>query len=141
MSIRVSLAAVRSNFRGGVLPAAAADALHAYTSKFAESIAAELREYPPAPPESEYVRTGRLGRAWKVEELSTGVGIRYVISNSVQDRWNRYYSAGVQSKPAQWAIHRGRWSTIQDVMESKGGREKFRSDTQRILNQLIRRGR
>jgi hypothetical protein len=75
----------------------------------ARDIARVMAVYPPERPGSSYVRTGDLGRGWRVEDgryLEGG----YVVtaSNAVE------YAPWVQGDDQAW-MHVGRWDTIGDA--------------------------
>jgi len=75
----------------------------------ARDIAGVMAVYPPQRPGSSYVRTGDLGRGWRVEDgryLEGG----YVVaaSNAVE------YAPWVQGDDQAW-MHVGRWDTIGDA--------------------------
>jgi hypothetical protein len=66
----------------------------------------ELKVYPPPPPMSSYVRSGRLGASWN--SMVTG--------NSGILQTNVPYSIWVQSAQYQAFQHRGRWQTDEQVL-------------------------
>lgn len=74
-----------------------------------KDIAGVMAVYPPERPNSTYVRTGDLGRGWRVED---GVYLEggYVVtaSNAVE------YAPWVQGDDQAW-MHKGRWDTIGDA--------------------------
>lgn len=84
--------------------------------------------YPPPPPNSTYRRTGTLGRRWMTARPHIFVKKRMlegVIGN------NTRYAPYVQARDTQARVHRGRWRTIEDVIEQS------RDDAQRILENAV----
>jgi len=79
----------------------------------ADLVRADIRTYPPPPPQSTYVRTGILGGSWtkKIERIQYGV--RAIIGTDTP------YAKWVQNAPTQAWMHRGRWQTVQSVAEKQ----------------------
>ena len=50
---------------------------------FNEQLGKELRKYPPPPPQSKYIRTGRLGRGWGVDIQRSRLNVSAISSNRV----------------------------------------------------------
>lgn len=79
-------------------------------------IVSRMRPYPPELPGQRYVRTGLLGRSWKVKRHGeTG----YQISNRAYRR-GRYYAKwviGTAYGTHQAEIHRGRWKLLRDEVD------------------------
>ena len=50
---------------------------------FSEQLLADLRKYPPPPPQSKYVRTGRLRRGWSSSIERSRVTVSAIASNRV----------------------------------------------------------
>lgn len=74
----------------------------------------QMQVYPPQRRGSSYVRTNTLYRSWHT--LMTGTGtivIGEVVSSGAIAPYNVYVQDAVQ----QASVHRGRWQTIQMVME------------------------
>lgn len=73
-------------------------------------VVAEMSEYPAQPAETDYVRTGTLGRRWTQEIDSTAEGLQGKAGN------NTLYGPFVQSEmfQAEWMAH---WQTDEDVVE------------------------
>ena len=120
MSVRVTFSAIRANAR--IIPGPEVyAALHEYTRDWCANIITQVSEYPPEVPPREgrrpYQRTFRLLGSWRLKDISSGVGIRYQISNSVQDKWGRYYSGYVHG-PTQASFHGEHgWKNIRDYLE------------------------
>lgn len=77
-------------------------------------LATYAAEYPPAPSNSSYIRTGTLGRLWATATP------RVTMSGHVLDARIRNatpYGPLVQQRGQQRRVHRGRWQTTDDVME------------------------
>lgn len=77
--------------------------------KIWKDLLADLRDYPPPPPGSRYVRTGNLGRSWRVR--------------FAQGRMPTLFEAANDATYAQWvqgdrqaAIHRGRWTPASEIL-------------------------
>jgi hypothetical protein len=66
----------------------------------------ELKIYPPPPPRSTYVRTGRLGSSWNSS----------VSGNSGILQTNVSYAIWVQNAQHQAWMHRGRWRNTDDAV-------------------------
>lgn len=95
----------------------------------------DLKQYPPAPPASAYVRTMTLGRTWAAASpawKTTGSGFEGRIGNPTP------YAPEVQGQGTQARVHRGRWRTDEDVIEGNYDRIKayFAAAAQRIVNRL-----
>jgi hypothetical protein len=71
-----------------------------------------LMTYPPAPVDSSYTRTGTLGRSWTDAVEVSPAEIRATIGTNVG------YAPYVQAEEYQAEVHRGRWLTDVQVMES-----------------------
>lgn len=78
-----------------------------------EIVRGRMKEYPPPPPASRYVRTGNLGASWEV--FPNGSGDMLGAVRSYGPAYNRY----VQSATEQAEVHRGRWQTDEDVAREK----------------------
>ena len=87
-----------------------------------------VADYPPPPEGSTYRRTGTLGRRWttKVETLTTFQG---TIGN------NTVYGPYVQDEAKQARVHKGRWQTIQGVVEEK--RSAIVADFQALIRRIL----
>ena len=89
-----------------------------------------IAKYPPPPAGSTYRRTGTLGRRWTTAQPHIFVQRRMiegVIGNNTE------YAPYVQSRSMQAWMHRGRWQTIEDVVE------RSRDEAQRILEGAVTR--
>lgn len=72
---------------------------------------AGMKYYPPRPPNSTYVRTGRYGQGWNTRFHSTGQEIRNTTGNNVE------YAPDVGSAEEQNPVHRRTgWPTDEAVM-------------------------
>lgn len=74
----------------------------------------DLRVYPPPPPNSTYVRTGHLGRSWR---LAYSHGRQATLFSFVNPATYAVYVQGSPSEQA--AIHRGRWTPAQEIIERR----------------------
>lgn len=74
----------------------------------------EAAKYPSELAGQRYVRTGRYGRAFKVEPVGAG----YRLSNDAQRSGKRYakWVGGLADGTSQARIHSGRWVLIADAM-------------------------
>lgn len=71
----------------------------------------KLQQYPPPIPSSNYIRTGVLGRGWRIAgPNSSASGLVSILVNDVG------YSGFVQG-PNQVNIHRGRWATLAEIVD------------------------
>ena len=89
----------------------------------ADLIRADIKQYPPPPQDSTYVRTGTLGRSWskKVSKMQA------IIGN------NTRYAPYVQDEDRQAWMHRGRWQTAQSVARDKA------NDVRRFIVKALER--
>lgn len=71
-----------------------------------------MANYPPAPPNSKYRRTGTLGRRWTTQVVEAGGGLTGKVGN------NTRYAPLVQSSKFQVKPHRGRWQTDRDSIRA-----------------------
>lgn len=74
--------------------------------------------YPPAKPETSYIRTGRLRAGWNGEVVGGGRFVEGVIKNPVR------YAALVQHEDRQLELH-ATWNTIQDIVTMVGNEPFF----------------
>lgn len=132
MSVRVRFTAIRANAR--IIPGPETyAALHEYTQDYCVALITKVSEYPPEPAPREghkpYARTFRLLGNWRLKDVSSGVGIQYQISNSVQDKWGRYYSGYVHG-PRQASFHAEHgWKNMRDEID----RPAFKSGAQAVI--------
>src|SRR5262245_56539893 len=78
------------------------------------SLIPDLADYPPPPAGSTYRRTGTLGRLWTAaqpEFAADASGFEASIGNATP------YGDFVQGEH-QASMHRGRWKTVEDVVNS-----------------------
>lgn len=113
--------------------------LQSYVHSLAEGIKQDMQQYPPVPSDSRYVRTLRLQRNWRVTPTGTAPNIGYSISNATQ------YAPlvhGTITDPGRqfWAHTEHDWPTLLAVVERRGGRARFRRDTQAIITRNVRGG-
>lgn len=76
-----------------------------------------IREYPPPPPNSTYIRTFNLQNSWRKQNILREDILGRIFSD--HPNYNKY----VQSRPDQAQVHQGRWQTVEDVGEDNA--EKF----------------
>lgn len=74
----------------------------------------KVKHYPPQRPGSSYIRTHVLEKSWSSRIEGSGLSIRGIVgSNGAMAPYNRL----VQSRRDQAEIHRGRWSSVEDIAE------------------------
>ncbi len=80
-------------------------------------ITRKMEAYPAERASQKYVRTGRLGRSWKVKRLDNG----YIISSDARKRGRSYsrYVVGTSYGTGQAWMHVGRWQKLRDVAEEE----------------------
>lgn len=83
--------------------------------------------YPPPPPNSTYTRTGELGNQMISEVRPLGSSVVMYLGSKVP------YSPLVIKEKTQARIHRGRWWTIEQVLE------KARDGVLRIFEDTVKR--
>lgn len=136
MSVRVRFTAIRANAR--IIPGPETyTALHEYTQDYCVKLIEEVSKYPAVPETTRrppYVRTYRLLANWRLKDVSSGQGIQYQISNSVQDRWGRYYSGYVHG-PRQASFHADHgWQNMKDHID----RPAFKAGAQSVMTGVAR---
>ena len=91
----------------------------------------DMAQYPPARPNSSYVRTGTYGRRWTTQLNESGQGLTGKVGNKVS------YGPFVQSERFQAAIHRNRWLTDQRAVDNNRQRivDDFEQAIQRALDE------
>ena len=138
MSVRIRFTAIRANAR--IIPGPEVyAALHEYTGTYCAEVITTVSEYPPVPAprvgRRPYVRTYRLLSNWRLKDVSSGVGIQYQISNSVQDKWGRYYSGYVHGPSKQASFHASHgWKNIRDHFN----RSEFKAGAQATMLGVVR---
>jgi len=90
----------------------------------------ELMQYPPPPGGSRYRRTGRLGRGW-VLQGSVGFG-----GGGIQRLTNKTRYGPYVQGPRQARVHRGRWTTVQQITAKYGPR--MMTSLRRMVQEWIR---
>lgn len=81
------------------------------TSQILDLIQERIKEYPPPPPNSTYIRTYNLQNSWQKQLMLSGNVLGKVESGGPD------YNVYVQDRERQAAVHQGRWQTRQDVAE------------------------
>lgn len=139
MSVRVQFTAIRANAR--IIPGPEVyTALHEYTQGFCAEIIMETSVYPPPVLDTQtgrlaYTRTFKLLGAWRLKDISAGVGIQYVITNAAQDRRGRYYSGYVHGPTGQAGFHvQHGWENIRDHVD----RPQFKAGAQATIMGVVR---
>jgi hypothetical protein len=79
--------------------------------KSIKTIQRKAQAYPPAPPGSSYKRTGTLGRRWIGTATGVVGNIKGILANPTP------YGPYVMSQDEQAEMHKGRWSTIEQIAE------------------------
>ena len=81
-----------------------------------ERLRSSLAQYPEQPPDSDYVRTGTLGRSWDIDYTVEGQTVAGQTGTAVR------YAPYVQDAERQAWMHRGRWeNTDQGVVDLHRG--------------------
>lgn len=75
-----------------------------------------LAHYPPKPPTSRYRRTGTLGRLWTTARPEFDWQTREFTATLAN---NTPYAEYVQSAQRQARVHRDRWRTVDDILQSR----------------------
>lgn len=78
----------------------------------AQAIVRTMKQYPPPPPASTYVRTGTLGAGWQITSRDNG----YMISNDTP--YAKYVVGNAYGLEQAW-MHQGRWQLQRDVTEDE----------------------
>ena len=91
--------------------AGAVQALRPAVEKSLNTIVDRVADYPPPITGQAYVRTGTLGKKWPPVEMDSD-GLSGKIGTNVK------YAPYVQDDEKQAAIHKGRWETVSQAMES-----------------------
>ena len=91
------------------------DYLSGVASAGADLLRADMRRYPPPPPNSTYRRTGTLGKSWTKTTMRGGKGGGWVAQIGTRLK----YAPFVQDATRQAAVHQGRWQTVQDVAKNR----------------------
>jgi hypothetical protein len=91
----------------------------------------DMAQYPPARPNSSYIRTGTYGRRWTTQLNESGQGLTGEVGN------NTAYGPFVGSQQFQAAIHRNRWLTDQRAVDNNRQRivDDFEQAIQRALDE------
>jgi len=103
----------------------------------AEKVSARLQKYPSPPANSQYERTGALGRAW-AHGLTEATGLgsnQYADMVSIDLRNDVGYAPYVQSAEEQAEIHRGRWETAEQILVEETG--PFLSDVTEAIKEAF----
>lgn len=113
----------------------------AYMSDFMQALIDSIKEYPPEPANSTYVRRGMHGGllgSWRVNSSNTGIAITKGIVNTAVDPRGRRYAIYVQGQ-LQTMMHAATgWQRIDLAAEAL--RRRYRSDLQAIYTKNIIRG-
>ena len=102
-------AALEAEFPGGAMGELETVAMQALML-----LATYAAEYPPAPADSSYRRTGTLGRLWVAASPHVTVG-GHVLDARIRNATP--YGPYVQDPDRQAKQHRGRWRTTDQVVE------------------------
>jgi hypothetical protein len=120
-----------------------------------ERVKRRMQEYPPEPEgqsiasahnvlgttyrtaRGRYKRTGRLGRSWRIEQISD---IGYSIQNDAAHRGRAYgrYVVGDAYGTGQAWMHKGRWQVLRNVVEEEIA--VLPPEIERDLTMVARRG-
>jgi hypothetical protein len=77
-----------------------------------QAIVRRMKEYPPPPPQSLYVRTGTLGGGWTLTSNTNG----YTVRNNTP--YTKYVVGNAYGLEQAW-MHVGRWQVFRDVQEEE----------------------
>jgi hypothetical protein len=77
-----------------------------------QAIVRRMKEYPPPPPASTYIRTGTLGAGWMITSNTNG----YTISNNTP--YTKYVVGNAYGLEQAW-MHQGRWQLLRDVQDEE----------------------
>ena len=109
-----------------------ADYLKGVADSGAQLLRAEMRKYPPPPPNSTYRRTGTLGKSWTQAVKKFGGSWLAQVGTRLN------YAPYVQDMNRQAEIHQGRWQTIQSVAADK--RDEVFNFVKRAISAWLARG-
>lgn len=74
--------------------------------------------YPPAPPNSTYRRTRRLGNSWDIEPVQMlGGEVKGFVTNPTE--YGGYVHNPATEQPPQAQVHQGRWATTVQILAEK----------------------
>jgi hypothetical protein len=79
----------------------------------------EAADYPVQRSGSRYRRTGTLGRTWTSARREIRQGRGHLLEGRMGNRTP--YGPYVQSEAEQLAVHRGRWKTIEQILQEQEG--------------------
>lgn len=92
---------------------------------------ARMQDYPPAPRNSRYIRTGTLGRRWTTRITKSGDGITGTVGN------NTAYGPLVQSERFQTRTHkRTGWRTDKNAIDQE--RAAIVADFEQAIQKALR---
>jgi len=80
-----------------------------------QSIVRRMKEYPPEPPFSSYVRTGTLGSGWMITPNANGYSVRN------DTGYTKYVVGNAYGLEQAW-MHAGRWQLLRDVTEDEASK-------------------
>lgn len=94
----------------------------------------DLKQYPPPPANSRYVRTGTLGRGWEGASFVTSVSARRVVTTGLNPV---RYVVFVQGE-RQARVHKGKWKTVEQIKRKNQAaiRALFLQAIQRIARRI-----
>jgi hypothetical protein len=78
----------------------------------AQSVVRVMKEYPPVPFMSNYVRTGRLGEGWQIISRNGG----YAVKNNTP--YTKYVVGNAYGLEQAW-MHEGYWQRLRDVVDDE----------------------
>lgn len=95
------------------------DDIEEYQQSYLEEIINKVRNYPPVPPESTYIRTYTLFRSWRVETYRRSDAMYAYILNYAMDPSGSFYATYVQG---DWQVgyHAANgWKNINDYLDRR----------------------
>ena len=95
-----------------------------------QGIVSKMKQYPPPPPASMYIRTGTLGGGWMIVSNSNGYTIR---NDTHYTKWVVGNAYGLEQA---W-MHVGRWQKLRDVTEEETG--KLPAEIEKEITMVARR--
>lgn len=140
--ISVSFTAIRTNRRGRRAGLQTQAYLNLYTETFLTELMNWVKQYPPEISDSKYIRTGKLGEAWRLVNKSQAPGVRWELSNRRTDKFGRAYAPLVHGSASdasrQVGFHSAhRWRNIKDGIDHTWNRRRFALGAQAVISRNV----
>ncbi len=110
---------------------ASAETLRPGMERAVLNVKAEVMRYPRQRIGSSYTRTHVLENAWDTIVTTVGGNVQGRIGNNIE------YGPFVKSRRFQAQVHRGRWATVEDVVESGRIRARVTEFLQDEIDQVL----